>query len=111
MKDIGKFGKDCNKYEDSNRFCFRFKENLDNSFGHIPSRSKYYFNKQTRRVPAQVSDTLAQDDVKKDCDLYCDELGGLKTFETASSLIPGIGAVTNSIVSYSDLDDMCDGCA
>ena len=57
------------------------------------------------------SEDLAQDDAKKDCDVYCDELGGLRTIETTKSLIPGLGPVTNSIVSYSDLDDMCDTCA
>ena len=62
-------------------------------------------------MPATASDILGEDDVKKDCDLYCDELGGFKTVETSSTLIPGFGPVTNSIVSYSDLDDMCDGCA
>ena len=113
MDDIEKLDKKCVTYTDNNKFCFTFKEKVDNSLNHsLPSGSKYRFNGQKRRVPAKASDILAADDVKKDCDFYCDEkLGGLKTFETSSSLIPGFGPVTNRIVSYSDLDDMCDNCA
>ena len=109
IKDISKIHKECSPYEDGNEFCFKFKENVNNHS--IPSRSKYWFNGQKRRVPAKASDVLPDDDAREDCDLYCDELGGLETVETSSSLIPGLGPVTNSIVSYSDLDDMCDGCA
>ena len=113
MDHIRKLDKLCPKYKDGNEFCFKFKENVDNSLNHSsPSGSKYGFNGQKRRVPAKASDVMAADDVTKDCDFYCDEkLGGLKTVKTSSSLIPGFGAVTNSIVSYSDLDDMCDTCA
>ena len=112
MGHISKLKNQCTTYDDDNEFCFRFKENVDNSFDHsLPSGSKYGFNDQKRRVPAAASDVLGEDDVRKDCDFYCDKLGGLKTFETPSSLIPGFGPVTNSIVSYSDLDDMCDTCA
>ena len=103
--------KSCETYSDNNTFCFKFKENKDNDFAHsLLSKGKYYFNGQKRGLHEKAFDVLEQDAVRKDCDFYCDELGGLKAVETSSSVIPGIGKVTNSIVSYPDLDDMCDGC-
>ena len=55
---------------------------------------------------------MTQDEVTENCGFYCYEmLEGLITLEVSSSLIPGIGPVSNNIVSYSDLDDMCMTCA
>ena len=111
MDEISKIDKFCSDYHDGNRFCFRFKVKKHKLFDpSVPSKSKLQFNKQKRHVPEKPSDVLEPDAVRKDCDFYCDELGGLKAVETSSTLIPGVDKVTNSIVSYSDLDDMCDGC-
>lgn len=113
MKHINHLEKKCHTYHDGNKFCFKFKQDVNDSSGES-SRSRYYFNKQERRVPGSPFYRpliLAPEDVSKDCDLYCHELGGLKTIERSSSLIPGFGPVTNNIASYPDLDDMCDDCA
>ena len=111
MDHISKQKKNCRVDPDGNKFCFKFKEKAEGIL-YLPSASKYYFGGQKRRVPAQPSDFLAEDAVTEDCDIYCDKgLGGLMSIKTSSTLIPGAGTVTNKIVSYSDLDDMCSTCA
>ena len=113
MKHIRKHRKECHTYPDGNKFCAKFKEDINDATNSKPSASKFWFNDQKRRVPAKVSDFLSEADVTKDCGIYCDESfdEGLLTFEAPSSDMPGIGLVTNSIVSYSNLDDMCYDCA
>lgn len=111
MDHISKNKKLCLDYSDGNEFCYKFKEDMDNAAHSKPSGSKYYFNDQHRDVPAQVSDMLTPDDVTQDCGRYCgEELEGLLTAQTPELLIPGVGTVVNSVVSYTDLDDMCSTC-
>ena len=113
MKQISKRSKECRDYNDiyhgGHKFCFKFKEDVNDHSS--PSRSEYRFDGQKKDVPAHPSDILSTDDVTKDCNSYCNALEGLITIKTSSTLIPGIGPVTNSIVGYSDLDDMCQTCA
>ena len=112
MKHISKNKKVCRTYQDGNKFCYKFKEWVDNWDLFLPSASEFRFNKQKRGVPAKPSLIMMKDEVTENCGFYCHEmLGGLITLEVSSSLIPGIGPVSNSIVSYSDLDDMCMNCA
>ena len=112
MDGISKHKKICRDYADGNKFCYKFKEDIDNWEHSTPSESEYRFNGQKRGVPALASDILTEDGLTDNCGFFCNEkLGGLMTFETSSSLIPGIGPVSNSIVSYTDLDDMCSNCA
>ena len=111
MKDIKKHKKHCQNFVDGNQFCAKFKEDINDFNNTKPSGGKIWFNKQERHVPVYVSDFLKEDNVTQDCGIYCKELDGMVTFETPSSLIPGIGLVTNSIVSYSALDNMCATCA
>lgn len=112
MDHISKHKEVCTEYLDGNKFCYKFKEDVDNVDHSKPSASKFGFNGQKRRVPGQASDFLTLYNVTQDCGFYCNqELGGLLTSPTPESLIPGVGRVANSIVSYSDLDDMCFTCA
>lgn len=104
--------KSCQDFPDGNKFCYKFKEDLDNPHHDKKSSSKYGFNNQHRRVPRQPSDFLPLENATQNCDFYCnEELGGLQTFPTLESSMPEIGRVANSVVSYTDLDDMCYNCA
>lgn len=111
MDHISKQKKLCLESPDGNKFCYKFKEDMDNAAHSKPSASEYYFNKQHRDVPAHVSDMLTLENVTQDCGFYCSEdLGGLLTTQTTELIIPGVGTFGNSIVSYTDLDDMCFTC-
>ena len=112
MDHISKQKKSCLQSPDGNKFCYKFKEDVDNRDFSKPPASEYWFNGQKRGLPAQPSDLLQGDDLTEHCAFYCgEELGELMTFDEPSSLIPGIGLVSNSVVSYSDVDDMCSTCA
>ena len=113
MDNIRKHEEICQTYPDGNKFCYKFNEDVDNVYHDKPSASHYGFNGQKRDVPERASDVLTLWNVTQDCDAYCEEeLGELMmTIQTPESLIPGVGKVANSIVSYSDLDDMCFTCA
>lgn len=112
MDHISKQKKICPEYPDGNKFCYRFKEAVDNWNYSTLSASHYWFNGQKRRLPALPTYGLLKDDLTEDCAFYCGkEVGGLMTFDEHSSLIPSIGLVSNSVASYSELDDMCPTCA
>lgn len=115
MDHISKQKKACPDYPDRNKFCYRFKEAADNwDWMHYstPSASQYWFNGQKRDVPALPTDILMADNLTEQCAFYCGkEVGGMMTYDEHSSLMPGVGLVSNSVRSYSDLDDMCSTCA
>ena len=111
MKHISKHDKDCETFPDGNEFCYKFKENIDNFDLKVPSASKFYFNNQERRVPKGPSNIMKEEQVMENCGFYCNELGGLTTIGTKSILILKAGSVSSRIVSYEELDDMCDTCA
>ena len=97
---------------DGNKFCYKFNGYVSYTDHPKSPSSKYYFNKDKRRVPADPSDVLPPYNLTQNCDFYCKELGeGMTTSQIPAMLIPGVGRVANSIVSYSDLDDMCAECA
>ena len=104
MDHIGKQKTLCSEFHDGNKFCYEFKEDVDNADHSKPSASKYGFNGQKRAVPGQASDILTMSNVTHNCGFYCNEkLGGMSTSQTPESLIPGVRKVANRIVSYSDL--------
>lgn len=111
LDNIRKQKKLCVDHSDGNKFCYKFKEDVDNVDHSKPSASKYGFNGQKRGVPEHASDIMTLYNVTQNCGYYCSEkLGGLLTSQTPESSILGVGKVANSIVSYTDLDDMCYTC-
>lgn len=109
---IRKQKKACPELLYGNKFCFRFKEDVDNWDYSIPSASQYWFNGQKRDVPALPDHRLTNDKLTEQCAFYCGkEVGGMTTYDEHSSLMPGIGLVSNSVGSYSHVDDMCSTCA
>lgn len=112
MDHISKHKELCKGYPDGNQFCYKFKEDVDNVQHNKPSASQFGFNGQKRRLADQNFTALTPYSVTQSCGFYCsEELGGLTTSPTEESLLSGVGKVANSIVSYSDLDDMCFTCA
>ena len=108
---IGKHKKQCQVADDGNKFCFEFKEDINNVHADKSSKSEFKFNRQERGVPKYVSDFMDYDKTTKDCDMYCGEVDEMVAIDKPSIVIGSdYGPVTNSIVSYTDLDDMCATC-
>ncbi|KAF6240296.1 hypothetical protein HO173_001907 [Letharia columbiana] len=107
MDHISKQKEVCTEYLDGNKFCYRFKEDVDNVDHSKPSASTFGFNGQKRRVPGQASDFLTLYNVTQDCGFYCNqELGGLLTSPTPESLIPGVGSMPQLNVDTAPLSSL-----
>lgn len=88
LDNIRKQKKLCVDYSDGNKFCYKFKEDVDNVDHSKPSASKYGFNGQKRGVPEHASDIMTLYNVTQNCGYYCSEkLGGLLTSQTPESSI------------------------
>ena len=112
----------CRRFADGNHFCYRIKGN----------KSWYTFNDQKRRLPRHASEKMTEGPTTEVCTQLCQRVqptvmkkingGEVWEYEPMSmvkgipkwdrlNVCPGYHESPFGISRYTDLDDMCDGCA